>query len=410
MSLYKKNIVLAVSGSIAAYKSAELVRLLVKQGAQVKVIMTQSASRFITPLTLQTLSNRSVSTELLDSDEESTMGHIDIARWADLVLLAPATANRLAHLAHGFCEDIVDAVCLATTAPIAVAPSMNQQMWKNVITQTNVRQLVSHGFICWGPDEGEQACGEVGAGRMVEPEVLLKNVEQQFCQQSLVGLRVMITAGPTQEAIDPVRFISNHSSGKMGYALAAEARKLGAEVVLISGPVSIKTPDNVDVVLIQSAQQMYDSVRQQIGVMDIFIGCAAVSDYRIDHVAKQKIKKSSEQMVLNLQPTEDILKMVAANYEKMFAVGFAAETNDVDNNALKKLHDKKLDMIIANRVGSTEKGFSADKNEVTVFAENFKHHIALADKSHVARDIMQIIVNRYIINSSKTGVCADGNE
>jgi phosphopantothenoylcysteine decarboxylase/phosphopantothenate--cysteine ligase len=385
MSVFKnKNIILGVCGGIAAYKSAELVRLMIRQGAQVQVVMTQSAKEFMAPLTFQALSGREVRSELFDLNAEAGMGHIELARWADLIVIAPATANTIAKIAYGIADDLLVTLCLATKAPLLVAPAMNQQMWRNESTQMNIELLSRRQaiYLC-GPAEGEQACGDTGPGRMAEPDNIFKNCGSllKSCTESheyahkglrLKGKQVLITAGPTIEDIDPVRYISNRSSGKMGYAIAQAALDEGAKVILVSGPTALDAPQNAELLLVRSARQMYDTVFQSIDSVDIFIATAAVADYRPIKKIDKKIKKNADKLTIELVKNPDILKDVAALLNKPVSIGFAAETNDIESYALDKLQRKNLDMIAANKVGETE-GFEGDNNELHLFWRPMVH-------------------------------------
>ena len=394
-----KKIVLGVTGSIAAYKAADLVRLLIKEGAEVKVVMTQAASEFITPLTMQTLSGSPVAMTLLDADEESTMGHIQLARWADWVLIAPASANTLAGLAHGRTEDLLTALCLATTAPIAVAPAMNNKMWSNEATQNNLATIADRGVLVLGPATGEQACGEHGEGRLLEPEQLITELLHLILPTKLSGKRVVVTAGPTHEPIDPVRFIGNRSSGKMGFAIATAAAQAGAEVILITGPVALATPPEVQRVDVETAQQMFEAI-EKIEQIDIFIGCAAVADYRPEQYSESKLKKAVEtQRAIQVTENKDIIAAVAQRQVKPFIVGFAAETDDIINYAKDKMERKQLDMIAANLVGKGL-GFGVDTNTLHVFWQQGEALLPLALKSHLARDLMRLIIDRYDAKNS----------
>jgi len=393
MNLKGKNILVGVCGGIAAYKSAELVRLLKQAQACVKVVMTPNATRFITPLTLETLSGAAVGLEVFDAG--AAMAHIELARWADIVLIAPITANRMAHLAHGLAQDLLDTVCLATSAPIVLAPAMNRLMWSHAATQANVAQLLARGVACWGPASGEQACGEVGAGRMLAPEALCLRLQAWVSAGVLSGKTVLITAGPTQEAIDPVRFISNHSSGKMGYALAQAAHQAGAQVQLVSGPVSVSVPAGVECTQVISAEDMLQAVLQRVPSAHIVIGCAAVSDYRPSVVAAQKIKKQSSAMQLALSPNPDILKQLVGLPNAPFMVGFAAETENVEAYAQAKLIDKHLDLIVANQVGRADRGFGGDENAAVVLGQDFRHVLPLQSKLDLAHAIISIIATRF---------------
>ena len=397
--LTNKHIVLGVTGSIAAYKSADLVRKLVAAGAEVRVIMTPSATEFITPLTMQAVSGHPVHQALLNEEAEAGMGHIQLARWADLVLIAPASADSLSRLVHGRGDDLLGAVCLAATSPLAVAPAMNQAMWKDPATQENVATLKGRGLHVLGPAEGEQACGDTGPGRMLEPDDLTREVETLFDTGTLAGVKVMVTAGPTQEAIDPVRFISNRSSGKMGYALAEAAAEAGAEVLLISGPTSLQIPDRVQCVDVRSAEQMYDAVHSDVGGYNIFIGAAAVADYRPIEAEASKIKKDSDTMSLEMGKTEDILASVSALKHRPYMVGFAAETDELEANARKKLVAKKLDIVAANQVGEDADGnplgFESDENSLSVFWEGGSEVLSTMPKSQLARMLIDLIARHY---------------
>ncbi|UXD89124.1 bifunctional phosphopantothenoylcysteine decarboxylase/phosphopantothenate--cysteine ligase CoaBC [Thalassolituus hydrocarboniclasticus] len=396
--LCNKRILLGITGGIAAYKAAELVRILKKAGAEVRVVMTAGAMEFITPLTLQALSGNPVHHALLDPEAEAGMGHIELAKWADLLLVAPASANFIARLTQGSGDDLLTTICLATEAPIALAPAMNQAMWREPITQANIARLTDlkgsklHMF---GPAEGVQACGDVGPGRMLEPEQIAAHAANLFETGLLAGLEVVITAGPTREAIDPVRYISNHSSGKMGYAIAAAARDAGARVTLISGPVIIPAPERVNCVRTESARDMLDASLALLGRCDIFIAAAAVADYRPMTAAHQKIKKSADSMELTLVKNPDVVATVAAHELRPFTVGFAAETQDVDVYARDKLVRKNLDMIVANDVSLSEIGFNSDQNAVTVFWAENQQSFAQMSKQALARELVGLIAHRY---------------
>ncbi|MBS0358032.1 MAG: bifunctional phosphopantothenoylcysteine decarboxylase/phosphopantothenate--cysteine ligase CoaBC [Proteobacteria bacterium] len=385
------RIILGITGGIAAYKSAELVRLLRKSGAQVRVVMTKGAQAFITPLTLQALSGHKVHDDLLDVETEAAMGHIELARWADAVVIAPASANFIAKLAHGLADDLLSTLCLATQAPIAIAPAMNQQMWHNIATQENLKCLQERGIKQFGPDAGEQACGDIGLGRLLEPTDLLLAITGLFKTGDLSNKSVLITAGPTHEIIDPVRFITNHSSGKMGFALAEAARDAGANVTLITGPVSLATPPGIDRINVTNASEMFDAVMEHIDHADVFIANAAVSDYRCEQIASQKLKKSSERVTLNLIPNPDILSEVANRTKKPFCVGFAAETEKIIEHAEQKLKNKSCDMIVANLVNEEGIGFGSDHNAVTVITPKEKFEISKSSKKQIARQLIQLI-------------------
>ena len=395
-SLANKNILLGVTGGIAAYKSAEIVRHLKKSGASVRVVMTRSAEEFITPLTLQALSGNRVSTELLDAEAEAAMGHIELAKWADGILIAPATANTIARLSSGRGDDLLSTVTLAFDGPISVAPAMNQAMWRDERTQENLKKLIDQDFGICGPGSGEQACGDVGLGRMLEPIDILDMFSLSFNEGTLSGKKILITAGPTQEPIDPVRFITNRSSGKMGYSLVEAALESGANVTLISGPVNIEPPSNCNFVSIKTAEEMYDAVMHHISGMDVYIGTAAVSDYSPAKASDSKIKKdgSSSPMVLELKENQDILKSVSELEQRPYVVGFAAETNDLIKNAEKKLSNKNLDLIIANDVSNKDIGFDSDDNEVTLITEKEKHLIERQNKRKVSKKIIDFISRR----------------
>lgn len=392
--LFNRKILLGVTGGIAAYKSAELVRQLQERGATVRVIMTRGATEFITPLTLQALSGNPVHTELLDEEAEQGMGHIELARWADLLLVAPATADFIARLAAGRADDLLTTTALATAAPLLLAPAMNQQMWRDTATAANVSTLEQRGITMVGPAAGEQACGDVGPGRMEEPASLAAAAADLFESQLLAGKRVVITAGPTREALDPVRYLSNHSSGKMGYALARAALEAGAITTLVSGPVKLDIPDGAQTISVETAQEMHEQCLALLDQCDIFIACAAVADYRPADRAVQKIKKSAEEMTLTLVRNPDIVSAVAASEPRPFTVGFAAETEDVLAYARGKMQRKNLDMIVANDVADNTIGFSSDENAATVIWRDGEHQIARADKNTVAREIIALIARQ----------------
>ncbi len=390
-----KHVILGVSGGIAAYKSAELVRRLIERGAEVQVVMTAAAREFITALTFQALSGRAVRESLWDPAAEAAMGHIELARWADLVLVAPASADFLARLAGGRADDLLATLCLATSAPLVVAPAMNQQMWLNVATQANVATLGSRGVRLLGPASGDQACGEVGPGRMLEALEIADLIEPLLADPGpLSGKRVLITAGPTRECIDPVRFVSNRSSGKMGFALAQAMRAAGAEVVLVSGPVSLSTPAGVRRINVESAVQMYEAVQQELAGTAVFIATAAVADYRPIESAPRKIKKRNEQLSVAMTRTTDILATVAARPDRPFVVGFAAETDNVEQHALEKLLRKNLDMIAANEVSSC-KAFDCDDNALLVLARGGgRVELPQASKRELASALVALIAER----------------
>ncbi len=394
--LSNRNIIIGVSGGIAAYKAAELVRLLRKSGANVRVVMSRGAQEFITPLTLQALSGLPVHTELLDEAAELGMGHIELARWADAMVVAPATADVIARLAGGRADDLLTTVALATPAPLLVAPAMNQQMWANPATAENIATLASRGITLVGPDAGEQACGDIGQGRLLEPELIAQAIAATFDSGCLAGKRVVITAGPTREAIDPVRYISNHSSGKMGFALARATADAGAITTLISGPVHLPTPERVHRVDVDSALTMLEAVNNAIAIgCDIFIGAAAVADYRPVSVAQQKIKKSADTLSIELVKNPDIISAVsAATPRPGLVVGFAAETEHLIEHAHGKLARKGLDMIIANDVSRADIGFNSDINAVTVIDTQQMIELPDASKQEVARRLVELMSAR----------------
>jgi phosphopantothenoylcysteine decarboxylase/phosphopantothenate--cysteine ligase len=406
-----RRILLGVTGGIAAYKAAELVRRLRDRGAEVQVVMTAGAREFVTPLTFQALSGRPVRTELWDAAAEAAMGHIELARWADVVVVAPASADFLARLAGGRADDLLATLCLATTAPIAVAPAMNRVMWANAATQANVATLRARGVRVLGPGVGDQACGEVGEGRMLEAaEIAAALYGPAFAvpagdsepadpiapatRAALAGRHVVITAGPTREALDPVRFISNRSSGKMGYAIAQAASEAGARVTLVSGPVNLATPPGVARVDVESAEQMHAAVHAAIGNADVYIGAAAVADYTPTCCAERKIKKSADSLDLHLTRAKDILASVAALERRPFTVGFAAETNDVEKHARDKLARKRLDLIAANEVGA-QKAFDRDDNALLVLWNGGRRELALKSKADLAREFVALVAERY---------------
>jgi phosphopantothenoylcysteine decarboxylase/phosphopantothenate--cysteine ligase len=393
-SLSNKHILLGITGSIAAYKAAELVRELKKAGAQVRVAMTKSACEFVTPLTFQALSGNPVHTQLLNEQAEAGMGHIELARWTDAVLIAPASADFIARLAQGRADDLLSAVCLACEAPIAVAPAMNKHMWSNPATQANVVTLKSRNIAIYGPAEGEQACGDMGEGRMLEAPELAELLNQQFQTNTLSGKTVLVTAGPTWEAIDPVRFIANRSSGKMGFAIAQAAVEAGAHTVLIAGPVHLPTPPDVARIDVRSAQQMYEAVMQQMHNCDIFISTAAVADYRPKTPASQKVKKDAETLSIDLVKNPDILAEVARQYPQIFTLGFAAETHDMEHYAQAKLEAKSLNMIAANQVGNGELGFESEQNALNVFWQGGKLELPQTSKTQLARQLIALIAEK----------------
>lgn len=406
------NIVLGVTGGIAVYKSPALVRLLKDAGHEVRVVMGHRAQAFVTPLTFQAVSGEPVHTELLDAAAEAAMGHIELARWADTVLIAPASANLMARLAHGLADDLLTTLCLATTAPIAIAPAMNQQMWRAPQTQANLERLRELGVRIIGPDAGWQACGDVGPGRMSEPEDIAASLLDESPAArlaavdapadaangaSLAGVRVLVTAGPTREAIDPVRFISNHSSGKMGFAMATAARESAAEVTLVAGPVALAPPEGVETVGVASAADMHREVMTRAGDCDIFIATAAVADYAPAAPADGKLKKSADALRLDLHPTPDILAEVAALSPPPFTVGFAAETDDLEQHARAKLERKRLDLIAANRVGGDELGFNSDRNALVVlWGDGGRAELPPSAKLPLARQLVALVAEHYL--------------
>jgi len=392
--LVNKRVLVGITGGIAAYKGAELVRRLKEAGAEVRVAMTGAATQFITPLTLQALSGRPVHLDLLDPTEEGAMGHIALARWADVIVVAPATADFMAKLAHGRADDLLSTLCLASTAPLLLAPAMNTAMWQHPATQANAELLRRRGVHFIGPAAGEQACGEVGPGRMVEPPAITAAVAGLFMRGELQGLRVMVTAGPTREAIDPVRYISNRSSGKMGYAIAEAAAEAGAHVVLVSGPTALPSPPRVERVSVENAAEMREAVMTRIHNCDLFIGAAAVADYTAA-AAAQKIKKHGAHLTLELSRTDDIVAAVAAASPRPYTVAFAAETEDLLARARQKLVAKRLDLVAANWVGQAGTGFDSDDNALTLVWADGSVEWPLASKADLARRLIFFIAERY---------------
>ena len=392
-SLINKNILLGVTGGIAAYKAAEIVRHLKKSGSSVRVVMTKSAEEFITPLTLQALSGNRVSRELLDAEAEAAMGHIELAKWADGILIAPATANTLARLSSGRGDDLLSTITLAFEGPISLAPAMNQAMWRDARTQENLKKLIDKGYILCGPGSGEQACGDVGLGRMLEPLEIMKIFSDSFKEGILSGKSVLITAGPTKEPIDPVRFITNRSSGKMGYSLAEAAIDAGAIVTLITGPVDIEPPMKCNTILVETAEEMHEAVMHHVNKKDIYIGTAAVSDYRPARKNETKLKKDDKgsPLILELVENQDILKSVSELDERPFVVGFAAETNDLIKNAKTKFKNKGLDLVVANDVSDTSIGFDSDDNAVTLITKRRNLAIEKESKRKIAKKIIKLI-------------------
>lgn len=404
MTLQGKQILLGISGGIAAYKAAELTRLLIKAGASVRVCMTPAACEFITPLTLQALSGHPVHTTLLDPAAEAGMGHIELARWADHILIAPATADLIARLVAGRADDLLTTLCLASAAPLSIAPAMNQQMWKHAATQANITTLTQRGVRILGPDQGAQACGDIGPGRLLEPATLLQAMGDfyQSTDLPLSGCKVLITAGPTREALDPVRFITNRSSGKMGYAVAEAARDWGAEVTLVSGPVNLAAPTKVKCILVESAQQMLEASQTEVKDANIFIATAAVADYTPAEVATHKIKKSTNELSLVLTKTTDILATLSHANPKLFSVGFAAETKDLLTYARSKLERKGLQMVAANLVGSG-KAFDQDSNALEVVWQGGSTSLPEMDKKQLAQELMNLINAHYQIWKQQDG-------
>ncbi|MDQ7049537.1 MAG: bifunctional phosphopantothenoylcysteine decarboxylase/phosphopantothenate--cysteine ligase CoaBC [Enterobacterales bacterium] len=396
------NIVVGVTGGIAAYKSPDLVRRLQEQGFVVRVVMTAGAENFITATTLQAVSGHPVNNDLFDNEAEAAMGHIELAKWADIILIAPATANCLSKIAHGLADDLLTSLILASSAQLMLAPAMNQQMWKNKAIISNAESLKQRGILLFGPDAGEQACGDVGLGRMREPSQLVEALVQW--QQSasasdesevsgiLDGVKLLLTAGPTVEAIDPVRYLSNHSSGKMGYAIAEAALTAGAEVTLVSGPVSLTAPPAATMVAVKSAKEMLLAVQQHLAQSDVFIGCAAVADYAPSQVARQKIKKNADSMQIELTRNPDIIAWVGSQKERPYIVGFAAESENLEAYAKKKLQDKNLDLICANDISDTSIGFNSDNNAISIFnASGRQKQIKSMPKAKIAEVIIKEI-------------------
>ncbi|MDD5271620.1 MAG: bifunctional phosphopantothenoylcysteine decarboxylase/phosphopantothenate--cysteine ligase CoaBC [Methylovulum sp.] len=391
--MINKRVLLGVSGGIAAYKSAELVRLLRKQGADVRVVMTPAATEFVRPLTFQALSGNPVHTSLLDADAENAMGHIALARWAQLLIIAPASADLLAKLSHGLADDLLTTLYLAANCPVYVAPAMNQAMWGKPVTQENAGRLKSHGVQFIGPQAGEQACGDIGLGRMAEPEDICRYLLAP-ASGPLQGVKVLVSAGPTREPLDPVRYITNRSSGKMGYAIALAAAGMGAQVALVSGPVQLEAPAQIRLIKVETAAQMYTAVMSEASGQDIYIGAAAVADYSPE-AATEKIKKQDGQSLLVLYKTQDILAAVAALTPAPFTVGFAAETDNLEQYAIGKLQHKKLDMIAANWVGQETGGFDSDQNALQVFWPTGQKTLAMADKHLLAGQLLGLIAERF---------------
>lgn len=397
LSLLDKQIVIGISGGIAAYKIPELTRRLRDKGAIVRVVMTQGAKAFITPLTLQAVSGHPVSDDLLDPAAEAAMGHIELAKWADIIILAPATADLIARLSAGMANDLLTTVCLASTAPIALVPAMNQQMYKAKATQENLIKLQQRQCMIWGPDAGSQACGDIGPGRMIDPLEIVRLTSEFFTPKlDLQGIKLMITAGPTREALDPVRFISNHSSGKMGFAIAKAASQRGADVTLIAGPVNIETPEGVKRIDVTSGLEMYEQVHQTITEQNIFIGCAAVADYRAKNIAENKIKKQGDEVSITLIKNPDIVASVGnLKHNRPYVVGFAAETQNVEEYARQKRQQKQLDLICANDVSLADNGFNSDNNALHIFDANGDTRLPHCNKNELSHYLLDEILQRY---------------
>ncbi|EMT6576699.1 MULTISPECIES: bifunctional phosphopantothenoylcysteine decarboxylase/phosphopantothenate--cysteine ligase CoaBC [Providencia] len=397
LSLLGKQIVIGISGGIAAYKIPELTRRLRDKGAIVRIVMTQGAKAFITPLTLQAVSGHPVSDDLLDPAAEAAMGHIELAKWADLIILAPATADLIARLSAGMANDLLTTVCLASAAPIALVPAMNQQMYRAKATQENLIKLQQRQCMIWGPDAGSQACGDIGPGRMIDPLEIVRLASEFFTPKlDLQGIKLMITAGPTREALDPVRFISNHSSGKMGFAIAKAASQRGADVTLIAGPVNIETPEGVNRIDVMSGLEMYEQVHQTIAEQNIFIGCAAVADYRAKNIAENKIKKQGDEVSITLIKNPDIVASVGSlKHNRPYVVGFAAETQNVEEYARQKRQQKQLDLICANDVSLADNGFNSDNNALHLFDANGDIRLPHCNKNELSHYLLDEILQRY---------------
>jgi len=387
-SLSNKRIIVGVTGGIAAYKSAEVVRRLQDRGAEVRVVMTPGAEEFLRPLTMQALSGHPVHTGLLDEKAEAGMGHIELARWADLLLITPASADFIANMVHGRADSLLAAIYLATPAKVAIAPAMNQAMWSHSASVENINNLTRRGVTIIGPDSGSQACGDIGPGRMEQPDSIVEQASSLFNSGVLQGKKVVITAGPTREAIDPVRYISNHSSGKMGYALAAAAIEAGADVILISGPVALSIPERCQAILVMSANEMRQAALEFAEGADIFIATAAVADYKAASIASEKIKSGDDKMTISLEKNPDIVSSVASTFEDLFVIGFAAESNDVETYAKGKLEQKHLDAIVANDISRTDIGFNSDDNEVSWIDADSTIVFSKRSKAQLARDLV----------------------
>lgn len=391
--LANKHILLCVTGGIAAYKAAEIIRLFKSSGSNVRVLMTKAAQEFITPLTMQALSGNQVHVDLLDTEAEAAMGHIELAKWSDAILIAPCSANSISRLAAGKGDDLMTAVCLAAECKIYFAPAMNQAMWADSRIQKNYQVLKKNNFISIGPNSGEQACGDEGYGRMSEPQEIVSEVATNFSEGLLAGKKILITAGPTREKIDPVRYISNRSSGKMGFSIAEAARDEGGLVSLISGPVSLKTPDEIKRINVESADEMFNEVNKVVNNFDFFISTAAVADFKPEKIENQKIKKEkkSNNLSMELIENKDILKSISLKKGDLKVIGFAAETQDVVKNAKKKLNEKKLDLIIANDVSDSSIGFDSDENEVYLITKKIEKKIEKISKKKLSRSIIEFI-------------------
>ena len=394
--LHSKKLLLIVTGGVAAYKSPEIVRKLRAVGADVRVAMTSAAQEFVTELTFQAVSGQDVFTSLFVGEADSGMGHIELARWADAIIVAPASADFISQIATGQAKDLASTICLASTSPILLAPAMNQQMWKNLATQANIKKLKQRGFFFNGPSDGEQACGEVGPGRLAEPETFVSVVSDLFKTNDLSGSKILITAGPTQEPIDPVRYIGNRSSGLMGYCLASVAVEMSAIVTLVSGPTALLAPKGVNLIAVNTAQDMLEATLRELEAkQDIFIGAAAVADYTPIKPAMKKIKKIEETMTVEMRKNPDILAAVSQHPKRPFTVGFAAETDNLEQNALNKMKKKELDMVAANLVGLSNQVFGGSENELFVFYKESKTHLPRAEKLQIARSLLSLITENY---------------
>ena len=390
-NLANKRIILGITGGIAAYKSAEIARRLQDHGAEVRVVMTEAATEFIRPLTLQALTGHPVHTDLLDAEAEAAMGHIELARWADLLLIAPATANFISTMVYGSANSLLGAIYLATSAKIVLAPAMNQAMWSHAASQENIQTLKSRGTFIIEPDVGAQACGDVGPGRLQQPDIIVEQLSDLFISNLMAGKKVVITAGPTREPLDPVRYISNHSSGKMGYALAAAMIEAGATVTLISGPVVLDQPQRCQLINVTSAKEMLNAASDAVADADIFIAAAAVADYRAAEISEHKIKKKSDKMTLNLVKNPDIVAILSNNNPRLFVVGFAAETENIASHGKQKLAKKKLDAIVVNDVSRTDIGFNSDDNEALWIDATSQRPLGKKSKALLAEEIVEIL-------------------